>query len=183
MKKEMLVSALLLANPLAALANDEIAIVKKEALESSRNLLAAEFRSIKTYQGSHWVWNETKKDSDLVNFQLYLTVKFLAPGVKDQDYTFDGEGSLDYEVVVSYVDIATGESFGSDNTYYVKKETSSKLRFFDCDSTRRCDSENANSKAYLFNSDQGKVLKIKNSDIYLPQVPETEKEVLFFEVK
>lgn len=124
-----------------------------------------------------------KGEYEEVNIEVYLSVKFLTPGVKDQDYTFNGEGVLDYEALVEYVDIATGKALGSDNTYYVKKEAGSKLRFFDCDSTRRCDTEYSNTKAYVFDSEKGKILKIRNSGVYLSCVPEAEKEVLFFEVK
>lgn len=189
MKKEALVSALLLANPVAALAGTELAAAKRDAVavtKAAADLLSSEFRSKNVYKSKVWVKNDA---GDYVEkeTEVFYRLTFVPAGIKGNaasgdGYEFDGPGELDYEVLVEKVDVATGETTGVDNTYFVKKEGGSRLKFFDCDSTKRCWQDSNNTKAWVFATPEGTGLKIKiTEEIYLEDI--TEKEALFFRVK
>lgn len=181
MNTQILVSALLLSNSVAALANGEVASLARAANGERAGLLSAEFRSKDTYSTVVWTWNAATSGWDEKEVQVHYTLKFIPAGVKDSDYLFDGQGNLDFEVIVDRVDALTGEAYPIDNTYFVKSEAGKTLSFFDCDSTKRCSDVDGKTKAYLFEAPEGRGLKLRNKSEALSSLPV--KDVLFFEVK
>lgn len=182
MKKEALVSALLLANPALALAGGALAEARSEALRARADLVESTFASTTTGKATLWVKDAATGQYVSKETEVFYRVSFLPAGAKGNDYEYDGEGEMDYEMLVELVDVATGESNGVDNTFYVKKEGGSKLKVYDCDSTKRCTEGFGEAKAYVFTTDDGlQGLKIRNKAEALPDLPET--DVVFFEVK
>jgi hypothetical protein len=181
MNTHALVSALLLANPLSALAGSEVASLAREANGRRAALLSSEFRSKETYSSNITRLNPASGEWETVEVDVHFTLKFVPAGVKDADYDFDGQGELDYEVIVDRVDSKTGEGYSVDHTFFAKSEAGKTLSFFNCDSTKRCTDLVGKTKAYVFDAPEGRGLKLRNKTDVLAFLPV--KDVLFFEVK
>lgn len=180
MNKETLLSAVLLATAGLSNAGGALADVRRDAQESRTELLAAVFESAKTYKTSEYVFDSASGEYVKRDFDVRVRISFIRAGEKDSDYTFDGEGELDYEVIIERVSVNSDNVFQSDSTYYARRVGSVKYDLFDCDSTSRCidDEEWGKTSLYVFKTPEGQAMRVKNKNISVGDIDE--KEILFF---
>jgi hypothetical protein len=175
MISKSLVSAMLLSTSVSAIAQSEFAANKETLSGAKASLISSVFQSTKTFKTN--VFSGTS--DELVD--AFYRVSFVAAGVKNEDYEFDGNGTLDYEVQIQIVDAKTGKATGLDNTFYAKAKGKKALKIYDCDSTSNCTKDLNVTSAILVDAEAGKGLKIFNQSSQLNLLPE--EELFFLKVK
>lgn len=141
--KSMLIAAAVLATPACAVSQNEVAAASEDAIQARVSLLGETYLSRDTFQVTQYRRHpdgEYVADTIVVRYRL----RFIPAGVKSTkqtygDYSYKGEGSMEYETVLDQVEEGKPElRFSDDMTYYAKRTGGGAFRLFDCDSTRRC---------------------------------------------
>lgn len=160
MKKEVLASAILLMSPASYLSAHELAdararvSVKRQNMIDDRFLGATILTDIFTIPTPDGNWTQKTYD-------YRLRVSF----AKANDYSFDGHGQMEYEMIVEKVAL-DGTLLPSDDKYYfVQRTDENSFKAYDCDSTKRCEKDDNNAIFHIFETPSGKILKFKNSSV------------------
>lgn len=172
MKNEIILSSILLLNPVANLTAQEIGSMRTEVAQTKQFLADMIFESPTVKHGEFWKWNATLNRSERFTKDYKVRVKFIiSRDVEVSNYSFNGDagnGEMDYQAIIEKVDAQTGEVLEvQDNAYFAKRLTKNKFRIFDCNSSYSCWEEpnySAYADMYVFNTPEGRILKTtKNS--------------------
>ncbi len=174
MNKNLLISALLLAAVGCSATPSEMEEVRAEALTSRSNLIEKVFVSKDAFEYTTYDYHPETHTSVPRKVMVKLRAKFIVAA----DYTLNDEPSgLDYEVVFEKFVEETGETFYSDMHYFARKTGDIKYQLFDCDSTSRCSTDSQTSRFYVFDTPEGKGMRIKNEGVYLIDTHQAEIEL------
>lgn len=160
MKKTIILSSLLLGANVSGLQAEEISKVRSDAISESKNLLSKVFKSKDSLTGTFYFKNKTTGEWEPKKLQYYIKLSFYEISSKP---SYDGTGSLDYEVVVEHL-LESGETRPFDSTFYAKRIKNGKFKMFDCDSTSNCLEDHFNSLFYVFDSEMGEGLRFRDAD-------------------
>lgn len=180
--KSMLIAAAVLATPACAVSEEDVTSASNEAVTARVDLLGETYLSRDTFTVTEY---RRRPNGDYVEDTITVRyrLRFIPAGT---DYTYDGEGTMEYETVIDRVEIGKPElAFSDDTSYFAKRKDRNSFSLFDCDSTSRCTDGNDVSKLDTFTQDGKKVVKISalnqgdfsRPGIYLAGV--TQREILF----
>ena len=166
MKKEALVSALLLVSPMSQLQAQDLTNARAQVRIQQQDLIDMQFVSAKTLVGEFW-----EQDSSGEWGPITLEYNYRISFVKaDDEYTYpiDGEWKentkvMEYEAIVEPVSKDGKKLYGYDGFHYVKRIDENTFKIFDCDSTKTCHPEQYNIVFHIFDTPQGKLMKFKKS--------------------
>ena len=174
MKKQLLVSSILLTTPAVALSAPELSVLKAKAHAAQKDLVSESFITPKSYASKKWVQDAVTKDWVEVANEVQFRLIFKKSGIKGADYFYDSNCEMDYEVLVEQIDIKTGEKFSLDNTYYAKKSKDSKIKLFNCNSTANCRDDGATTLMSIKTVENSAVLSFENTAELLPELAATQ---------
>jgi len=159
MKKESIITALLLVGPSHQLQAQDITAARAQVRVQRQELVELSFQSKTTSACSQWElennnhWVEKKVD-------CYSRISFINA---NGNYQYDGSGVMEYEVLIDFM-TKEGKALNSvDSSYYAKRIDENTFKLFDCDSSRVCSDETSNIVFHIFDTPNGKVLKFKQS--------------------
>lgn len=168
--KTMLIAAAVLATPACAVSENEVASASEDAISQRVSLQGETYlsRDIFTVKESR-----RRPDGQYVEdtLQVRYRLRFIPAGVKTTnevygDYSYDGEGVMEYETVIDRVEIGKPElTFSDDVSYYAKRSDGNSFKLFDCDSTSRCADGDRVSKLDVFTLDGKKTVKLSHINI------------------
>ncbi|NRA68253.1 MAG: hypothetical protein HRU19_27460 [Pseudobacteriovorax sp.] len=183
MKKELILASLMASSVATTLSAEDRSSLITASIEAQKSEDGTVFLSAKTFASFKWVeviGEDGRRDWVKEDVTVRLRITFLDAGVNGDLYTYDGKGNLDYEMIIELIDEATGDVVRrTDTTYYAKREGQIKYSIYDCDSTARCSDDYGKSKFYVFEAPEGRGLKLKTENLYLPVGDD--KTVLFYE--
>ena len=144
MKNELLLSTILLMNPVSSVSAQEISSVKERIVQGLQHLAELTFESPSAREGVFYRWNAELDEVVEIKRLYKRRVSFvISREVETSDYTYNGyqgEGEMDYQVIIDSVDAKTGEILeGADSVFFAKRLSKNKFRLYDCDSTSTCD--------------------------------------------
>lgn len=168
--KSMLIAAAVLATPACAVTQDEVAAASNDAVTARVDLLGATYLSRDTFTITEY---RRRPNGDYVadTIQVRYRLRFIPAGAKTTkeaygDYSYDGEGAMEYETVIDKVEVSTPElSYSDDVYYYAKRKDGNSFRLFDCDSTRNCTDGDRVSKMDVFEQNGQKVVKLSGLNL------------------
>ncbi len=169
MKNELLLSTILLMNPVSNVSAQEINSVKERVVQGLQHLAELTFESPSAREGVFYRWNSELDEVVEIKRLYKRRVSFvISREVETSDYTYNGhqgEGEMDYQVIIDSVDAETGEILkGADSVFFAKRLSKNKFRLYNCDSTSTCDDyDDGNYRSfadfYVFNTPEGRILK------------------------
>ena len=166
MKKELLVTSLLLGTPLSGLSANEIKVARAESVSDRQEVIDLIFRSAETYRGKFWSvgsdgeWVQQERD-----FKIQLSfVKIKTDYSVWSQSNSNPELEMDYEVIVEYYFVDDGTKELEEYFYFAKRNSNGKFTMYDCDSTATCKEDFDNSVFWAFDAPEGKGLKFRDGD-------------------
>lgn len=168
--KSMLLAAAVLATPACAVTEDEVASASEDAVSARVSLLGETFLSRDTFTVTQ---SRRRPDGEYVQdtLQVRYRLRFIPAGVKTTnevygDYSYEGEGVMEYETVIDRVQVGKSElTFSDDVSYYAKRTDGNSFRLFDCDSTQRCADNDRVSKLDVFTEGGKKTVKLSHLNL------------------
>ncbi len=167
MKKELILSSLILMNPVGFLQAEDIELAHTRAVISQDQMVQMMFESRDQYLVERYYYNEELAEYEKKQVWARYHISFIPAEDGNytywhEDYQFTSETGLDYEVIIK--EEVDGEiTTYSDSTYYAKHLGGRKYQLYDCDSTSSCAEDYRNTTFYIFPTPKGHVLKIKDS--------------------
>lgn len=152
MKKELLLASLLASNVVA-----QMTVAESKALASGVSI--ANLANKGVYQSAKFM---------LEGKEVVLRITLAYPGIKGQDYTYDGLGGLDAEMFFEIIDTDTYEALdyfsGDDNHFFIKKSGQTSYNMFDCSSTSNCYDENTEAFNISKDANGWKIMEFKSEN-------------------
>lgn len=186
MKNTILISSILLAAAGCSAETTELHEIQEEAITSRSELVEQVFLSKDSFKYRVYEWVPSTGESVARDLDVKVRLTFIG-ATKRGGYSLDGKSieadlpanDLDYEVIVERVDVATNKVHGDDTTYFARKTGKNKHELFDCDSTRRCETDSQRARMYAYTDSQGrKGLKLKNEAFSLIATNKSEIEFI-----
>lgn len=176
MKNELLLSTILLLNPVSSVSANEIGSVKRTVTQGMQYLADMAFYSENVKNGQFWRWNDETQESEEFEASYRVKVTFLiSRSVEQSEYYYNGNrgsSQMDYEALIQKIDSQSGEVLSrEDSTFFAKRLGKNKFRIYDCSSTSNCwdrmESPTSHADMFVFETSKGRILKtIKNSTHY-----------------
>jgi hypothetical protein len=189
MKNEVLLSTILLFNPVSNVTAQEVGIVRTAVSQSMQYLADMVFESPEVKTGIFYRYNSETRQSEEFKRNYRVRVKFvISRNIETSSYSYNGQldtHEMDYEAIVEKVDAETEEVLlVHDTFYFVKRLSKNKFRFFDCNSTLNCwDQEDDGYQGYadlhIFNTPEGRILKTTRNSSHTFDEYVFEDRVLF----
>jgi len=156
MKRELILSALLLSSPVATTfhlhAQELISSASLETDHLVGTMFVSKVQKIVPY-GDHEQ-----------AFQGYVQIKFY----NEQNFSWNAENTELPPTIALAIDVfdENGEItyYNGGNFYFAKRVKENLYRLYDCDSTSTCRSESF-SEFYIFNTPDGRIIKAKSKDL------------------
>lgn len=162
MKKELLLSSILVLNPVSLMAQEEISnIVAKENFKKL-NLSYLSFVSAETGIDTFYKYNLETREIEEFEKEYYIRVSFTQPNYQDN---IGEDVGAEFEVIIQKVTTdGMFNHYAIDSVIYVKQVSKTKFEVFDCDSSTRC-SFDAETRGmfYIVDTPYGKTLKVKEN--------------------
>ncbi len=167
MKKEALVSAMLLVSPVSQLHAQDLTNARAQVRTQQQELIEMQFKSAKTQMTEFWEQDENGEWGP-ISIEHFIRISFVNV---ENEYSFMSHDSwegyngtqMEYEAIVEAV---TPEGKVLNDYYghhYVKRLDGNTFKIFDCDSTRTCHQDYLNIIFHIFDTPNGKLLKFKQS--------------------
>ncbi|MFG1524619.1 hypothetical protein ABMA67_06385 [Halobacteriovorax sp. RZ-3] len=179
MKKEILLTSLIMMNPVANLQAKEITEVRTQMLSSYETLANLSFESNRSFDGHYWTYNDELNDAT----KHYRRFKWAIEIRDNSDETMthtDNELKMEYFLVLHKV-FEDGYIVSSESEFRVDRLTSKRFKLYNCDSSLNCQSDYANTEMILENIGDEKVLLIKNLKYVFSQ--DDYEDVFFVQTK
>jgi hypothetical protein len=162
MNKELLITSILLVNPVANISANEFQAVKLRNLESRKELIGFSFSSKQILKRNFFIKNKETGEYEDVTIEYRVKLSFIQ--AVDGNYEYNGNGPLDYEVIVNDVDLNGNPIDFYDSTYFAKETGKNRYRLYNCDSTSYCtDIHRPHSDFSIVNTPYGMVIEMNTS--------------------
>lgn len=186
--KSMLIAAAVLATPACAVSEADVTAASEDAVSARYGLQGETYLSRDTFTVTEYRRHDGEYVADTIHVRYRL--RFLPAGPKTTkdvygDYTYDGDGTMEYETVIDRVEVDNPMlSYRDDVSYYAKRSDGNSFRLYDCDSTSTCSDNDHVSKLDVFTLDGVKTVKLsglnlgdQHPGVYLSGVKS--REILF----
>ncbi|MGI4993049.1 hypothetical protein ACRXCV_10490 [Halobacteriovorax sp. GFR7] len=178
MKKEILLTSLIMMNPVANLQAKEITEVRAQMLSKYETLANLSFVSSESFDGHYWTYNQDLNDATKHYRKFKWRIEIRDNSDETMTHTED-ELKMEYFLVLNK-EFEDGYIESSENEYRVDRLTDKVFKLYNCDSTLNCQSEHANTEMILENIGDQKILLIKNLQYVFSQFEY--KDVFFVQV-
>ncbi|WP_127716317.1 hypothetical protein [Halobacteriovorax sp. HLS] len=152
MKNELIISTLLLTSPIAKTFAQNASSIIHEANLSTDHLIDIQFISKAT-------------SLNIYDRKTEVTVKVSFH--EDEDFYWNSQEELPPTIGmnIEVIDNETGRNiyYYGDSFFFAKRIGQNLYRVYDCDSTSSCYADYGYTDFYIFNTPQGKLIKVKNS--------------------
>ncbi|WP_034727419.1 hypothetical protein [Bacteriovorax sp. BSW11_IV] len=166
MNKEILLSTILLANPVMSMGAQRVSEVKDLKAKVDRKLLDSEFISV-PIEMDEWKYDEAGnyfKERVMKKVSLAFVKRTTLPTIWSMETGIE-DFYADYEVVVTLKKHSeNSEDSGVDEFYYAKKSGKNRYKIYDCQSTSSCQRDVV-IDVEIVESSKGKILRVISSDL------------------
>lgn len=162
MKKELLMTSLILLNPISTLQAQEIKEFKSQIISKYVSLSNMVFETEESYSGTYWSY-ETGKD---VTSKYKLKLSFISHNETEDIYQGNGNylaESMEYSVIVTR-EYEDGESRDLGYEFRVDQHDNNTFKLYNCDTTISCSDTNNSSFFKLEKSNQQLTITVNDQD-------------------
>lgn len=180
MKKEILLTSLIMMNPLVNVQARELSEVKMAVKKQFEKLADFTFESTATFDGYYWKYDPTRETSDKVFAKYKIVLEFSDNRDEDMLHTED-QLKMEYAFTFKQVFEDGYESY-DDMTYRVDRLGKNKFKLYNCDSTLNCSQGFHNSFMTISRIGKDRFLKIDDAqDLFFGE--DGHKNQFFIQVK
>jgi len=168
MKKEAIISALLLVSPSSHLQAQDISVAREVVKMQRQELVDMVFVSNNTDVKEFWEQDLSGEWSPMT-FRYHYRISFIKSDDTysyqnaEGEWIYEGKGGLEYEAVVEAVTPEGRVLHDYLESHYVKRMDENTFKLFDCDSTKTCQESGYNIVFHIFDTPNGKLMKFKQS--------------------
>lgn len=175
MNKKLILASLLATQTVTQLSAQERSVLVEAAINEAKKEIGQKFLSQQVFPSARWVEKLIDGEKEWVREEINvrLLISFRDAGEKSTDgvyadYRFDGEGELDLEVFIEEIEVESGEVVGATgSTFYAKKVGEKRYNIYNCDSTANCSADFNASKFYIYDTPEGRGLRLDPEDLFI----------------